>query len=319
MLEPIPKAVDIEIKDSFVERYKELLGKDYDKFMKYSFSYIRKTIRVNTLKTTVAKIKKSMSKDWKLTAVPWCKEGFWIEYKVGKRFDIGNTPEHQLGHIYVQDAASMIPAIVLDPKPGERVLDMCAAPGSKTTQIAQYMNNKGVLVANDSNGKRLSALGINMQRCGVSNTIITHQQGSYYRKLEFDKILVDAPCSATGTIRRSMKSLAMWSPGLVRKMCSIQKPLIEAGFMGLKKGGTMVYSTCTQEPSENEGMVSWLLSRHPDVKLEEIKLDIKKNKPIMEFEGEKFNPEVKKCLRIYPFDNDTEGFFIAKIKKLQKS
>ncbi|MFH1771118.1 MAG: RsmB/NOP family class I SAM-dependent RNA methyltransferase [archaeon] len=315
MLEPIPKSVDIEIKDSFIERYKELLGKDYNHFMKYSFSYIRKTIRVNTLKISILDLKKKMSDDWKLEQVPWCKEGFWIEYKHGKRFDIGNTPEHQLGYIYVQDAASMIPAVVLNPKPGERVLDMCSAPGSKTTQLAQYMENKGVLVANDSNGKRLAALGINLQRCGVTNTIITHQQGSYYRKLEFDKVLVDAPCSATGTIRRSFKSLSMWSPGLVRKMCSLQKPLIEAGFLALKKGGTMVYSTCTQEPLENEGMVSWLLSRHKDAKLEEINLDIKKGKAITEFEGEKFSPEVKKTLRIYPFNNDTEGFFIAKIRK----
>ncbi|MBL7057124.1 RsmB/NOP family class I SAM-dependent RNA methyltransferase [Candidatus Woesearchaeota archaeon] len=317
MLETIPRSADIIIKDKFVERYKALLGKDYDTFMKYSFAYIRKTIRVNTLKAKVSDVKKSLSKDWELEQVPWCKEGFWIKYRVGKRFDIGNTPEHQLGRIYVQDAASMIPAIVLNPKSGDMVLDMCAAPGSKTTQLAQYMKNKGLLIANDSSGKRLSALGINLTRCGVHNTIITLQQGNYYRKIQqFDKVLVDAPCSASGTIRRSLKALSMWSPGLVRKMASIQKQLIQAGFMALKPGGTMVYSTCTQELEENEAMVSYLLSKYEDAKLEEIKLDIKRSKPITKFENLEISPEVKKCLRIYPQDNDTEGFFIAKIKKL---
>lgn len=316
MPEPINKLNDVVIKDKFVERYKCLLGDDYEEFMKYSLSYIRKSIRVNTLKISIPELKKKFSKDWKLTQVPWCKEGFWIKHKHENRFDIGNTPEHQLGQIYVQDAASMIPPIVLEPKPGDIVLDMCAAPGSKTTQIAQYMQNKGLLIANDVLGKRLSALGINLQRCGVHNAIITQQQGSYYRNLEFDKVLVDAPCSASGTIRKSFKALSMWSPGFVRKMRGIQKQLIEAGFMSLKEGGTMVYSTCTMEPEEDEGVVSHLLSRHDNAKVQNIKLDIKKSKPILEWEGLEINPEVKNCLRIYPQDNDTEGFFVAKIKKI---
>jgi len=315
MPETIPK--NVEIKEKFVERYKELLGKDYDEFMKYSLSYIRKTIRVNTLKVSVEKLKKQFSKDWNMTKVPWCKEGFWVKHKHEKRFDIGNTPEHQLGYIYVQDAASMIPVVVLDPKSNEIILDMCAAPGSKTTQIAQHMNNKGLLIANDILGKRLSALGINLQRCGVSNTIITQQQGNYYRKMEFDRVLVDAPCSASGTIRKSFKALSMWSPGFVRKMAGIQRQLIEAGFLGLKKNGVMVYSTCSLEPEEDEAVVSYLLNKYPNAKLEEIKLDIKRSKPVLEFENLEINPEVKKCLRIYPQDNDTEGFFVAKIRKLR--
>jgi|FLOH01.1.fsa_nt_gi tRNA (cytosine49-C5)-methyltransferase len=315
MLEKIPRTDDLEIKDLFVKRYKNLLGDRYDKFMEYSFAYIRKTIRINTLKSSISQVKESLSKEWNLMPVPWCEEGFWIEYRDEKRFDIGNTPEHQLGMIYVQDAASMIPPIVLNPEPGDSVLDMCAAPGSKTTQLAQYMKNQGVLIANDSNGKRLAALGINMTRCGVSNAIITQQQGNYYRQLDFDKVLVDAPCSATGTIRRSLKALTMWSPGIVRKMAGIQRQLIQAGFMALKPGGTMVYSTCTQEPEENEANVSFLLEKFPDAKLEEIKLNIKRSDAVLEFEGQKFNPEVKKCLRIYPQDNDTEGFFVAKIMK----
>ncbi|MFC2135700.1 NOL1/NOP2/sun family putative RNA methylase [Bacteroidota bacterium] len=315
MHETIPKAKNVTVKDKFRERYENILGDEYEKFIEYSMKYIRKAIRVNTLKISVAELKKKFSSEWKLTPVPWCKEGFWIEHRHEKRFDIGNTPEHQLGQIYVQDPASMIPVVVLDPKPGELVLDMCSAPGSKTTQIAQYMGNKGLIVANDVLGKRLSALGINLQRCGVHNTIITQQQGNYYRKLEFDKVLVDAPCSATGTIRKSFKALSMWSPGFVRKMANIQRQLIEAGFLALKKGGVMVYSTCTQEPEENERTVTHLLERHPDAEVLEIKLNIKKSRPILKFEDLVISPEVKKCLRIYPQDNDTEGFFVAKIRK----
>jgi len=312
-------AKNLEIKVKFVERYKSLFGSDYDEFMKYSLMYIRKSVRLNTLKAPLNEIKARLEKNWNLTPVPWCKEGFWIKYIKEKRFDIGNTPEHQLGLIYVQDAASMIPPVVLAPKPEEVVLDMCAAPGSKTSQIAQYMNNEGLLIANDVKGDRLKALGINLQRCGVHNALATMQQGSFYRKMSFDKVLVDAPCSGTGTIRRSYKILRMWSPGLVRKMAGIQKQLIQAGFMALKPGGEMVYSTCTQEPEENEAIVSFLLEHYPDAKLLDIDIPIKRRKPFAEFEGQKYL-DVSKCLRIAPQDNDSEGFFVAKIQKtLQKS
>ncbi|MAG38862.1 tRNA methyltransferase [Candidatus Woesearchaeota archaeon] len=313
MLEKIPQ--QIEIKDKFKERYKDLLRKKYDLFMKYSLSYIRKSIRINTLKTSISKVKKSLENNWELEQVPWCEEGFWIKYKKEKRFDVGNTPEHQLGYIYVQDAASMLPAIILEPKKEELILDMCAAPGSKTTQIAQYMKNKGLLIANDVKGDRLKSLGINLRRTGTHNTIITQQQGTFYRKMSFDRVLVDAPCSGTGTIRRSLKILKMWSPNLVKKMAGIQKQLIEAGFLALNKGGTMVYSTCTQEPEENEAVVSHLLNLYENVELQDIKLKINRSKAITKFGNLKINPEVKKCLRIYPQDNDTEGFFVAKIKK----
>ncbi len=308
----IPDSDKIEIKDGFKERYSKLT--DWSKFKQYSLSFLRRCIRVNTLKITIPELKKRIGKDWKLTPVPWCKEGFWIEHKEGRR-DIGNTLEHSMGYIYVQEAASMIPPLVLDPKPGDTVLDMCASPGSKASQIAQYMKNKGVLVANDFQGKRLSPLGINLQRCGITNNIITLGKGEYIKDIKFDKILVDAPCSGTGTIRKSLKTLRIWNPNMVKKIAGQQKRLIDNAFNLLKKGGIMVYSTCSLEPEENEGIIDWLLEKHPDAKLEEIKLNIKRSPPILEFEGEQYNPEVKKTLRIWPQDNDTEGFFVAKIKK----
>ena len=316
MLTAIPRTAELQFKEKFVKRYSALT--DIDKFKEYSFSYLRKSVRVNTLKMDVKELVKRLSPAWKMDPIPWCDYGFWIEHRgegEEKRWDIGNLFEHTLGYFYVQEAASMIPPIVLDPQPGEAVLDMCAAPGSKTTQIAQMMQNKGVLVANDLTSVRLAALGINLQRCGVMNTITTQMQGIAMKELEFDRILVDAPCSGTGTIRKSLKTIDMWNPRLASFLAKTQRQLIRTGFSMLKKGGTLVYSTCTLEPEEDEGVVDFLLKEFPDAKVEEIKLDIKRSPAVVEFEGKKYNTEVKKCLRIWPQDNDTEGFFVAKIRK----
>jgi NOL1/NOP2/sun family putative RNA methylase len=219
----------------------------------------------------------------------------------------------------------MIPPIILNPKPGEVVLDMCAAPGSKTSQIAMYMKNSGVLVANDISGARLRALGMNLQRCGLRNSIITMMQENRFRKslkddpgFQFDKILVDAPCSGTGTIRKSLRTIIMWNPLAITKLGKIQKNLIETAFSLLKKNGVMVYSTCTIEPEENEAVVSHLLKNHPDAILETIdseSLGIKRTPAITKFQELEINPEVAKCLRIHPYDNNTEGFFVARIRK----
>jgi NOL1/NOP2/sun family putative RNA methylase len=311
----MPNAGDFEFKKGFIDRYSALT--DFDEFKKYSLSFLKRSIRVNTLKITVPELKKRLEKEWKLEQIPWCKEGFWIEHKKTERRDIGNLPEHLLGYFYVQEAVSMIPPIVLEPKPGETVLDMCAAPGSKASQIAQYMQNKGVLVANDYKGIRLAPLGINMQRMGATNCLITLMHGQWFAKtgMKFDKVLLDAPCSGTGTIRKSLKTISIWNPGMVKKISYEQKRLIETAFKVLKKGGTMVYSTCSLEPEEDEGIIDSFLKEHPDAKLEEIKLDIKKSPAVTEFEGTEYDGEIKKCLRLWPQDNDTEGFFVAKIRK----
>ena len=311
-----PDSKKIKIKPKFEERYRELLGDKYDEYIEYSFSYLRRCIRINTLKIDLDKAVKRLKQKLKLYPIAWCKEGFWIEDKNKERYDFGNMLEHQLGYFYLQDAASMIPAMVMDLQPGLKVLDMCAAPGSKTSQIAQYMENKGVLVANDRSAARLKALGSNLQKLGVLNELITNLNGGHFSKPEFDRVLVDAPCSGTGTIRKSFKTLDMWSPQLVKKFAFIQESLINSGFKSLKPGGILVYSTCTQEPEENEAVVSWLLKEYENAELMDIDIKINKSPAITEWNNEKFNPAVNKCLRIYPQDNDCEGFFVSKIRKL---
>ncbi|MEA3378474.1 MAG: RsmB/NOP family class I SAM-dependent RNA methyltransferase [Nanoarchaeota archaeon] len=294
----------IEWKPKFIEQYKELT--DIDRFLEYSLKPLPKTIRVNTLKTSILEIKKRFD----LESIPWCKEGFKV-----KGYALGNTKEHFLGYFYIQGAASMIPPIVLNPKKNEIVLDMCASPGSKTSQMAAMMKNKGLILANDIKIDRLQPLTANLQRLGVANTIITRMSGGWFEKKQYDKVLVDAPCSGIGTIRKSLKTIKIWNPNYAKKMFCLQKKLVDAGIKVLKVGGSLVYSTCTLEPEEDEGIVNHILASHENMKIEKINIDIKRSKPIEEFKGKRFTSEVKKSLKIWPQDNDSEGFFVAKFTK----
>src|SRR3989339_1891095 len=303
----IPNSEKIEFKEKFVERYSKLT--EFEEFKKYSLSFLRRSIRVNTIKISVDELKKRLEKDWNLEQIPWCREGFYIEHIKKERRDIGNLIEHSLGYFYTQEAASMIPPLVLEPEKDEIVLDMAASPGSKTTQIAALMENTGILIANDYTTERMKPLSINLQRCGVSNAIITLMQGQWFKNMQFDRILVDAPCSGTGTIRKSLKTLRIWNPNMVKRLAATQKQLLDTAFSVLKEGGTLVYSTCSLEPEENEGVIDFLLNKYENAELEPIKLsNIKKSEPILNFENKKYNDEIKKCLRIWPQDNDTEGF-----------
>ncbi|MBA3064574.1 RsmB/NOP family class I SAM-dependent RNA methyltransferase, partial [Candidatus Woesearchaeota archaeon] len=188
------------------------------------------------------------------------------------------------------------------------------APGSKTTQLAAIMQNKGVLISNDSDYKRMAPLSFNIQRTGATNTLVTLMEGRFF-KMPFDKILLDAPCSGTGTIRKSLKTLKMWNPNMVKRIAGTQRQLIDVAFNCLKPNGIITYSTCTLEPEENEAIINFLLNKYENAKLEKINLNIKHGPAVKEFNCEKYNKEIEKCLRIWPQDNDTCGFFVAKIRK----
>ncbi len=235
--------------------------------------------------------------------------------------ELGKALEHQLGYYYVQELASMMPPLALNPCKYDIVLDMCAAPGSKTTQLAAMMENQGTIIANDKRIDRLTALNSNLERCGATNTIITRMNGiTLCKKLTkqgflFDKILVDAPCSGEGTIRSSPETLRMWNINMIKGLASLQKKLIAAAIECLKPQGTLVYSTCTHAPEENELVIDFALKNF-NVALEQISLPLKIRQGITEWQGQKLNSELKKCARIWPQDNDTEGFFVAKLKRL---
>jgi len=297
------------INPKFVERYEKI--DDSKEFWEYMAKPLRQSIRVNTLKARVEEVVKSLSERFELEPVKWCKEGFFVNSD-----EVGATIEHQIGLIFAQEASSMIPAIALDVKPGMLVLDMCASPGGKTTQIAQYMQNEGCIIANDVKYDRINILISNLQRCGVLIAKVTMKDGRFFGRFKerFDRVLIDAPCSNVGMIRKNYRYLKLWSLKEVYALSRLQKELVLTGYKALKPGGVLVYSTCTLDPLENEEVVDYLVS-NTDAVVEEIDLPVKRTKPITEFEGRVYSKEVEKCLRIHPQDNDTEGFFIAKIVK----
>jgi len=313
----------VQIEGSHVPKFKEEFKKRYSKltdwnlFEKYNLSYLNRALRVNTLRISPEDLKKRLeAQGWVLEQIPWNVNGFWAKHKEG-RLDLGNTLEHQLGYFYIQGAASMLPPIVLSPEKGDLVWDMCASPGSKTTQIAEMMENEGIIIANDVTGMRLAPLGVNIQRLGVKCCVQLQADSSRINfPFKFDKILLDAPCSGVGTIRKSLKTINMWNPKTLKKITSVQKRLLENAWIHLKEQGILVYSTCSTEPEEDEEIVSDFISSHPDSEVVEIRIEgFKHSSAITSFNGKNYSEEVKKTLRVWPQDNDTQGFYVAKIRK----
>jgi len=294
-------------------RYESIIP-DYENFLQYLRKPLVQSLRVNTLKAKHGQVT-ALLKDLRLHQLSFCKEG----YSVLGKYPLGKHIAHNLGLIYVQEVASMIPVIVLDPQPGEFVLDMCAAPGSKTTQIAQMMANQGLLIANEVSRKRIQGLIHNIKRCGLINEAVISLGGQkMYRVFDnyFDRILVDAPCSAEGTIRRSKAVLYHWGIKNIKRMSRIQIGLAVSGFRALRPGGTMVYSTCTIAPEENEMVVSYLLEKFPEAEVMPVKIhDFKVRPGVTRWQGATFDDRVANCARILPQDNDTAPFFVARLTK----
>ena len=311
------------IKEGFRVRMEALLGKaGAREFFDISYTKTPSSIRCNTLKITVEELLKRLEAyGWKIKQ-PFSEfpEVMIIDGRLNPG-EIGKTREHLLGYYYVQEISSMLPMLVLQPKPGEIILDLCASPGSKTTQAAAMMENTGTIMANEVSMGRIGILNSNLERCGVMNTIVTRKEGVAFcnkvfknSELRFDKILVDAPCSGEGTLRKSPKTFLMWNPNMIKKIASIQKRLAEAAVKLLRVDGIMIYSTCTLAPEENEMIVDYLLKKF-DLEIETINLPLKYRDGVCEWEGNTLDESVKKCLRLYPQDNDTDGFFVAKIRK----
>ena len=294
--------MEIKFKDKFIERYSKLT--DFKEYKKAVYELPKKSIRANTLKISVNELKNRLEEKMiQLEQVPWCKEGFYINTKGIK---LGNLEEHRLGYIFIQKSVSMIPALALEPNQVDVLLDMCAAPGAKTTQLAAMMNNEGMIMANEGDSKRIIILSKNLYRCGIMNVIINNQSGDRIKtNFLFDKILLDTPCSGSGLIKGNTKrthhTLKVWNENMVRRLAKLQKKLILNAFSLLKDNGTLVYSTCSLEPEEDENIVNFLLERESNAKLEKINIDIRS--------------EYKEFIKIWPQYYNTEGVFVAKIKK----
>lgn len=317
-----------QIKPIFKERFLELLGsqEEYDKFEKYNLMKQRKSFRINTIKVKNPEelAEKIRKKGLKITPVPWCENAYFTEFDEEVRSDLGNLYEHFLGQIYVQEATSMTPPQLLE-IPEEinqdfKVLDMCSSPGSKTTQIADLMKNKGTLVANELDFKRLGPLKINLERAGLTNIMILNSDGGRIQGEEiFDRICLDAPCSGSGVIRKSPRTIKTYNPKKLKMIQNIQLKLFQRAYELLKVGGIMTYSTCSIDPEENELVVEKFLERNPEASLEMAELEgLILNNKVSSFKGHEIPKEItEKTIRIWPQDNDTNGFYVAKIKKLK--
>ncbi len=312
-----------EPKPLFLERMKKLLGEEYNNYLEILKVEPVRSIRCNTLKISVNELKSRLeTKGWKIKqpfeSFP---EVMIIENDLLPG-ELGRAVEHVLGYYYVQEIASMLPVLILQPKPKEKILDLCASPGSKTTQIASRMENTGIIIANEVKLGRLKILATNLERCGVMNSIVTKRDGiALCNRLEregflFDKILLDAPCSGEGTIRSTPKTLEMWNIKTISFLSKLQKSLIASAIKVLKPNGELVYSTCTHAPEENEEVLDFALEEFKDkIEIEKISLPVRCRNGITEWNNSKHDKQVKNTCRIYPQDNNTEGFFIAKIRR----
>lgn len=308
----------VYIPEEFINHIKAILPSHLkmEDFIRCCQQPLRKCIRVNTLKISIDEFLQRVAPlHWQLTPVPWCETGFWIQRpdEQENNLPLGNTAQHMAGLFYIQEASSMMPPETLFDQltSMDMVLDMTAAPGSKSTQIAAKMNNQGLLVANELSASRIKSLSANLQRCGVSNTAISHFDASVFGRWlpeTFDAILLDAPCSGEGGVRKDADALKNWSVSHLNDIASIQKQLIISAFNALKSGGELVYSTCTLNQQENQQVIQHLQQTFPN-DVEIIKLDA-------------LFPRADDCvtdegfLHVWPQVFDSEGFFVAKIRKI---
>jgi 16S rRNA C967 or C1407 C5-methylase (RsmB/RsmF family)/NOL1/NOP2/fmu family ribosome biogenesis protein len=257
----------IKLPEAFVERMRGLLKNDFQEFMA---SYEDKRyfgLRSNPLKLTSAALQESVP--FRLSPVPWAAEGFY--YEEGER--PGKHPFYHAGLYYIQEPSAMVPAELLDVRPGDRVLDLCAAPGGKTTQIAGKLMGQGLVAANDNNGDRVRALAKNVELFGIRNALVLHETPDRLADrwpAFFNKILIDAPCSGEGMFRKEEDMARQWEKHSVEKCSRMQEDILEQAARLLAPGGRLVYSTCTFSPEENECRIAAFLRENPDFRVVEV-------------------------------------------------
>ncbi|MCX8130539.1 MAG: RsmB/NOP family class I SAM-dependent RNA methyltransferase [Clostridia bacterium] len=295
----------------FLNKMKNLLGIDeYTEFINSFNDQRYYGLRVNTLKTDIDDfIRKS---PFRLERVPWTRDGYY--YSEGD--SPGRHPYYHAGLYYIQEPSAMLPGEVIDAQPGEYILDMCAAPGGKTVQIAAGMKGQGLLVANDINSDRVKALVKNIELCGIKNAIVTNETpeklANNFRGF-FNKILVDAPCSGEGMFRKDEEAARSWKNFKCEKCAGMQWEILQYADKMLKPGGYIVYSTCTFSPEEDEKMVLRFLDSFGYYDIVEIAKvgGIEPGRP----EWADGSNEFKKTARLWPHRLKGEGHFVAHLKK----
>lgn len=274
----------------FEKKMKAFLGNEWDDFL-YSYDNNRfQALRFNTLKVQSPEERMRILKTLKISSdkkVSWANEAYYFDENVRP----GKHPYHEMGLYYIQEPSAMSAAALLAPKPGMRVLDLCAAPGGKSTQLATYLGDSGLLVSNEINTQRSRILSQNIERMGIKNAIVTNEDSfvlaSHFQGF-FNAIQVDAPCSGEGMFRKLPEAIEQWSMENVAICAARQKEILDNAAVMLKPGGVIVYSTCTFSREENEDVIEYFLERHTDFTLEEME-------------------------RFWPHKVDGEGHFVAKL------
>ncbi|APX72803.1 RsmF rRNA methyltransferase first C-terminal domain-containing protein [Companilactobacillus allii] len=294
--------MNVDLSNDFKTKYKKLMGDRADSLFAAIETKSRNSFRINPLKPNYKNVAVDLSEP-----IPYSNVGYFGDID-------GKSIDHLAGYLYSQEPSAMYVAEVLDPV--GKVLDLCAAPGSKSTYIATEMDNQGLLVTNEINNKRSRVLSSNIERMGIQNAIVTNNSPKdFENKFEgyFDRILVDAPCSGEGMFRKDPESVKYWSLDYVEQCANRQRHILDSAFKLLKPGGILVYSTCTFSPEENEENIDYFLNQYPEMQMAEIKKYAGMEDGIPSWGND--NQELKKALRMFPDRFDGEGHFICKMVK----
>ena len=302
----------IKLPEKFENKMKELLQDEYDDYLQCYDEPRYYGLRVNTNKISVEDFLKIAP--WPLTPVPWVSNGFYYD---GDKIQPSKHPYYFAGLYYLQEPSAMTPASRIPVEPGERVLDVCAAPGGKATELGAKLKGEGVLIANDISNSRARGLLKNLELFGIGNMmVISEEPGKLveYFPEYFDKILIDAPCSGEGMFRKDKKMVKAWEEHGPEFFSKLQRSIITQAAAMLKPGGMILYSTCTFDPLENEKTVEYLLETCPEFKICDME----------GYEGfcegipkyvEDHSEEYRKTVRIFPHKMQGEGHYLALVKK----
>ncbi|RXT05847.1 NOL1/NOP2/sun family putative RNA methylase [Ammoniphilus sp. CFH 90114] len=296
----------------FEKRMKSLLIDEFDSFIESYNQPAHQGLRINTLKTQVEEFLRRSP--FSLEPVPWCPTGFYYS----EQDRPGKHPYHAAGVYYIQEPSAMSVVEFLQPVPGENILDLCAAPGGKSTQIAAYLQGNGFLVSNEIHPSRSKALSENIERCGIKNALVTNETPERLAArfpTFFDRILVDAPCSGEGMFRKLEEACDDWSNEKVAHCAFMQEEILDAAALMLKPGGVMVYSTCTFSPEENEKKMVQFLEKHPSFVLEQLP----PHHGMVEGRSDwgEGPEELGKTLRLWPHRLRGEGHYVARLRKAE--
>ena len=310
-----------EVSKNIYDYLSSLYGKDSaEKYINFIDREPTQYIRVNTNKISIADLAEILLVRYGIKTETL--SSFKKVLKVVKGNDkIGKTFEHVMGFYYIQSLSSMMPPLLLNPTEEDVVMDLCGAPGSKSTQLAEMMNNKGTLLINEIDNERIKSLVFNLERMNVINSSVIHSKGEALSKIydnHFTKVLVDAPCSGLGIIQKKGEVSNWWSLNHVDRLQQLQIRLLVAAIKMAKVGAEIVYSTCTLSVEENELVIDKILEKYP-VELLEIDLPIPSRSAFTEYNGKLLNPELKKAMRILPWEIDSDGFFLVKLRKIDET